>query len=477
MNVHTTSVADLRQALKAGSLTSVALLEQHIARIDAVNPAVNGLIAERYETARKEAVAADKAIQGGDDRPLLGIPCTIKEFIGVTGQPQSGGLLWRRDVLAERDATVVQRLKAAGAIIMGSTNIPEGGLWLETYNAIYGRTNNPWNIKKTSGGSSGGEGVMVATGASPFGIGSDVGGSIRIPAAFCGTVGHKPTGGLVPNTGHYPEGTLTTDGGRFLGIGPLTRTVDDAWTILKIIAGEDGHDSSMKTFELGDPYSVDLSGLTVFPLDWNLRSRVRGDVQLAVRTAADALRDQGATIDTRTFPKMKHGFEIWSAMLSAATAVPYPDILGENGALNPIAEMARLATGSGRHTFAAIFMCAADRLAAKLPGLTRKYIQVGLDLQAELEDAMGDTGVILHPPYNRPAPTHWDAFRTPFVPAYTALFNVMEFPVTQVPAGFSQHGLPLGVQVVGSRGMDHLTIAAARCIEAHLGGWKQANPE
>jgi fatty acid amide hydrolase 2 len=476
MNWNTATLSQLQEALRDGKTTASALLEAHISTIEKVNPTVNGLVADRYTQARSEAQAADARFKSSDGNlpPLLGIPCTIKEFIGVKGQPQTGGVLWRKEVVAEKDATVVQRLKAAGAIIMGTTNIPEGGLWLETYNAIYGRTNNPWDPRKTSGGSSGGEGVLVATGASPFGIGSDVGGSIRIPAAFCGTVGHKPTGGLVPNTGHYPEGMLTEAGGRYLTVGPLTRTVDDAWMVLKIIAGEDGIDKSMGQSALGNPDEVDLAGIRVFPLTWNLRSRVRGDVRLAITQASEALKAQGATVDTREFPAMKRAFEIWSAMLSEGTIVSYPHALGESGPLNPLVELPRLWSGYGRHTFAAIFMCAADRIAAALPSLAKKYAAMGRALQEELEDALGENGVILHPPYNRPAPRHWDAFRTPFVPAYTALFNVMEFPVTQVPAGFSQEGLPLGVQVAAARGNDHLTIAAGRCIEQALGGWKQA---
>ena len=130
--------------------------------------------------------------------------------------------------------------------------------------------------------------------------------------------------------------------------------------------------------------------------------------------------------------------------------------------------------GRGRHTFAAIFMCAADRIAAALPSMAKRYAQIGLELREELEAVLADDGVLLHPPYNRPAPLHWDAFRTPFAPAYTAIFNVMEFPVTQVPAGFSPAGLPVGVQVAAGRGHDHLTLAAARCIESGLGGWTPA---
>jgi len=460
-------------------MTSTGLLEAHIGRIEHVNETVNGLAVKRFEKARKEAEAADTVLrQGGDPkRPLLGIPCTIKEFLGIENMPQTGGVLWRKDMVAQSDATVVRRLREAGAIIMGSTNIPEGGLWMETYNSIYGRTSNPWNPKRTSGGSSGGEGVLVATGASPFGIGSDVGGSIRIPAAFCGTVGHKPTGGLVPNTGHYPEGVLSTAGGRFLTIGPLTRSVDDAWEVLKLIAGPDGHDASIVDYSLGNPDHVDLSGLTVYPLAWNLRTRVTPGLTQAIEDATTALKNKGATISTREFPHLKRGFEIWSGMMSQETDVCYPEILGEERALNPLWEMSRLCTGFGRHTFAAIFMCGADRLSSWVPSLARKYSAIGRSLQAELEDALGDNGVLLHPPYNRPAPPHWDAFRTPFAPAYTAIFNVMEFPVTVVPTGLSRDGLPLSVQVAAKRGNDHLTIAAARCIERATGGWTQAMTE
>ncbi|MGB0641354.1 MAG: amidase, partial [Myxococcota bacterium] len=268
MNVHTSSLDALTKALQSQAVTPTELLDAHIQRIEQINPIINGLIADRFEAAREEAKSASLELLKGPNeaKPLLGIPCTIKEFIGVKGMPQTGGLLWRKEVTADGDATVVERLRAAGAIIMGSTNIPEGGLWMETYNSIYGRTLNPWNVKRTPGGSSGGEGALVSSGCSPFGIGSDVGGSIRIPAAFCGVVGHKPTGGLVPNTGHFPEGSLGVDGGRFLSVGPLTRSVDDAWTILKIIAGTDGKDPCMKEFSLGTPSEVAFSDMVVFPI-------------------------------------------------------------------------------------------------------------------------------------------------------------------------------------------------------------------
>lgn len=475
-DLHAANLRQLQQALRNGTTTSAELVEAHIRRIEQVNPIVNGLAANRFNEARKEAAQADTLLgkSNGNLKPLQGIPCTIKEFLGIAGMPQTGGVLWRRDVKATTDATVVGRLRNAGAIILGSTNVPEGGLWLETYNSIYGRTNNPWDPKRTSGGSSGGEGALVAAGASPFGIGSDVGGSIRIPAAFCGTVGHKPSGGLVPNTGHFPEDVMTVEGGRYLTVGPLTRTVDDAWTVLKVIAGSDGRDPSTIDYPLGDPDRVDLTKVTVYPLAWNMRSQVTDDVRTAVFDSARVLEEAGATLSTHEFPGLKKGFEIWSAMMSEATEVCYPEMLGESGPLNPLWELSRLMTGFGRHTFAAIMMCGADRISAALPGLARKYIEAGKALQHEIENVIGDNGVIIHPPYNRPAPRHWDAFRTPFVPSYTAIFNVMEFPVTVLPVGFSKHQLPIGVQVVAKRGNDHLTIAAARTIERALGGWRKA---
>ena len=478
MNPLSLSLTEMQRALRTGTITSEELIEAHISRIQHVNSAINGLVTDRFDAARSEAIHADRLIQSGtgDLPPLTGIPCTIKEFIGVKGAPQTGGLLWRRAAKAEADATVISRLRDAGAIILGFSNVPEGGLWLETYNGLYGRTLNPWNPKRTSGGSSGGEGALIAAGASPFGLGSDVGGSIRIPAAFCGTVGHKPTGGLVPNTGHFPEGALTTEGGRFLTIGPMTRSVDDAWTVLKIISGPDGIDPACANMQLGDPDSIDMNGVTVYPVPTNGRSAPRGDVAAAVMESASALERMGARIVHREFPALRKGFEIWSGMLALGTKTPYVSVLGQSKPLNPLTELARMGLGRGRHTFAAVFMAAAENLSTQFPSLAKRHRRLGLALQAELEEAMGDNGLILHPPYNRPAPKHWDAFRTPFVPAYTGLFNVLEFPVTQVPAGFSQEGLPLGVQVIAKRGNDHLTIACARAIERELGGWKMANP-
>ena len=479
MDLYDAPVSALARRLRLGELSAVDLLEAHIARIEAVNPGLNALVCTRYEAARSEAQAADIRLRAaGPDQdlpPLLGVPCTMKEFLQTEGMPHTGGILWMKDNIAPSDATVVARLKAAGAIIMGVTNIPEGGLWMETYNRIYGRTRNPWNPAKTSGGSSGGEGALVSSGASPFGIGSDVGGSIRIPAAFCGTVGHKPTGGLVPNTGHFPAHN-SHGVGTYLCTGPLTRTVDDAWLILNILAGPDGLDPHCREMQLGDPNEVDMSKVVVFPMETTGRVFVWKGVREQIHAAAAALEAQGATIRTPDFPLMKHAMDIWAAMLADISDESYCEILAEEGRINPWWEILKLWTGFGRYTWAALIIAGVDRFIDLMPSRKKRLVQLGQELQQSLEATLGETGVLLFPPYSRPAPGHSRPWLTPFDPQVTAIFNVMESPVTQVPTGFDPSGLPYGVQVVGARGMDHLTIRCAREIERALGGWQRSEP-
>ena len=218
-------------------MTSRAVVEAHIARIEAVNPTINAVVAKRYDDARAEADAADArmAAAARPDEALrcryLGVPCTIKECFALTGMPQSSGLVARKGVVASDDATTVARMRAAGAIPLGVTNVSELCMWYESNNRVYGRTNNPYDPSRIVGGSSGGEGAIIGAGGSPFGLGSDVGGSIRMPAFFNGVFGHKPTGGLVPGSGQYPE--AHGEGARIVATGPLARRAADLWPLVK----------------------------------------------------------------------------------------------------------------------------------------------------------------------------------------------------------------------------------------------------
>ncbi len=472
-----TSLADL---VRRGEVSPLDLVDAHIARIEAVNPLLNALVEDRFDAARAEARAAEQAatrarLAGGVDAlpALHGVPCTIKEFVAVRGMRHTGGLTRRKDTRADQDAVVVERLRGAGAIVLGTTNAPEGGLWMETYNAIYGRTSNPWDLRRTPGGSSGGEGALVAAGASPFGIGTDVGGSIRIPAAFCGVPGHKPTGRLVPNAGHFPPATGAADA--YLCAGPLARAVEDLELVLGVIAGPHARSPVVERRHTAE--DIDLRGVVVVPMESNGRVRVRDSVRRGVRRAADALGARGATVREVELRGLAKSFEIWSSMLSAASDVHYQHVLGGEEGVNIAREFLRLPFGRSDYTFAGLTLTAADMATQGLTGMAERYVALGQELQRELEATLGPNGVLLFPPYSRPAPRHRDAWRTAMDAQYTAIFNVLENPVTVVPVGFERRGLPLSVQVVGARGRDALTLAVGKALEADLGGWVRAEPQ
>lgn len=460
-------------------VSPIEVVAAHIERIEQINGRINAVVAQRFEAALADAHDAEIRVMSTSDAsslpPLLGVPFTVKEFYGVQGLPQSAGIVSRRDCRATEDAEAVRRMRNAGGIVLGVTNVPEGGMWMETYNNIYGRTTNPWDAKRTSGGSSGGEAAIIAAGGSPFGIASDMGGSIRIPAAFCGIVGHKPTGRLVPNTGYFPK--LDGEISAFLATGPLARRVSDLMPLLRLMAGPDQSDPVVKRWRLGDPNKVDMRNVVVHPIEANGSLFVWPAVRHAVQAAAKALEARGARVETRSSLRIRKAFTIWSAMMSEAAEVTYGDILRDGRDISLVKELFKLPLLQSNFTAPALIMSVLDSLFAKLFG---KYlggiVAAGKALQAEIESELGPNGVILHPPYTRTAPHHRWPVLTPFDCACTQIFNVMEFPVTAVPVGFDKKGLPLGIQVVGRRGNDHLTIAVAQALEEEFGGWVRADP-
>jgi fatty acid amide hydrolase 2 len=466
------SATELAALVRARELSSVELVDLHISRIEAVNPKLNAVVAERFDEARREARAADEAAARGEALPLHGVPCTIKDFIGVAGLPQTGGLLSRRSTRAVADAEIVRRLKRAGAIVLGTTNVPEGGLCVETSNRVYGRTNNPWDSRRTSGGSSGGEGAIVAAGGVPFGLGTDTGGSIRIPAAFCGVVGHKPTGRLVPNTGIWPQLRGARSG--YHCAGPLARRVADLMPILRVLAGPDESDEVVQSWQLGDPDAVDLKDVVVYPVPTHPTVRIHPAVQRAVRDSAEALAARGARIADLSPSRLRYAFAIWSAMMSRAEGGSYQEILGDGTAIDLVDELVHFVRGRSQYTFPALSIAVVEALLGWTVRVGN-WVDAGLKMRAVLEEELGPSGVLLHPPYSSPAPRHNEPLLRPFDFVCTGLFNVLEFPSTVVPVGFDA-GLPVAVQVIGRRGNDHLTIAAAAALEDAFGGWVRAEP-
>lgn len=468
----TLSGVEIARRIRAGELTSREAVDVHIARVERVNPVINAVVAERFDVARREADAADRrrAEEGPDDLPPLhGVPCSIKECFALDGMPNTGGLVSRRDAVADFDATAVARLRAAGAIPLGVTNLSELCMWMESNNRVYGRTNNPYDASRIVGGSSGGEGAIIAAAGVPFGLGSDIGGSIRLPAFFNGVFGHKPTGGLVPSTGQYPasEGEAL----RYLCSGPLARRAEDLFPLLEILAGPDGQDTGTYEMALGRPEEVSLEGLRVLDVRTNGVRRPSPALRDAQQRAADALAARGAEVVPTHIPALRKSFQLWSTLLGEAQETSFRDHL-ENGTPIPMArELAKWAVRRSDHTLPALILAAVEKPAAALGGNVDKVREDLERLKHELVERIGPNGVMLYPSYTRPAPRHFHPMALVIDWIYTAVMNVLELPVTQVPMGLTARGLPTGVQAVGIHGHDHVPIAVAMALEQSTGGW------
>jgi fatty acid amide hydrolase 2 len=461
----TSSATDLAARIARRELTSVEVVDAHIRRIEAVNPRLNAVVCARFDEARDEARAADAKLARGDAGlgPLHGVPCSVKECFALTGMPNTSGLVARKGPRATRDAVAVARLREAGAIPLGVTNTSELCMWMESNNKVYGRTNNPYDAKRIVGGSSGGEGAIIGAGGAPFGVGSDIGGSIRMPAFFNGVFGHKPTGGLVDNTGQYPlpaEAALT-----YVTTGPLARRAEDLAPLLKIMAGAEA------ATRIGDPASVDLAELDVVVVEGDGRIRVSDDLTRIQRAAADALAARGAKVRTAKVKGFAQGLEIWSSMLDAAGGPSYASLLGDGPEVPGGRELVRWALGRSPYTLPSIFLVLLEKLPKLLPSHGRRFVEAGAALLCEVNALLGPRGVMLYPPYPTTAPLHNRPLFPPFNWVYTAVFNVLELPVTAAPLGLDAAGIPLGVQIAATHGNDHLTIAVALELERAFGGW------
>jgi fatty acid amide hydrolase 2 len=465
----------LAQLIRRREISSRELTEISIEAIEQVNPRLNAVVVERFEAALGEADEADRALQRGNAYGALwGVPCTVKETFGLAGYPQSAGSVYRRHVRAERDATAIARIRLAGAIPLGLTNVPEMAMWMESDNLVYGRTGNPYDYHRTAGGSSGGEAAIIGSGAMSFGIGSDVGGSIRMPAAFCGIFGHKPSGGLVPLTGHYPPAPGLF--ARFCCAGPMTREAADLMPLLRIVAGPEGDGSPPPTDDalLPDPHSVSFADRRVYTCErfGGLVSPPQPTIRMTVRAAAAALADRGARVAPWRHGLLPLAMPIWGSMLAGAGGPTFGELISADGrGINVLGELLRSLRGDARHMPEALVLAALDDTFLSFDAPRAAFSALGRRLRSVLDTLLDDGSVLLLPVHPRVAPKHRQPLRYPLDWIYTALFNVMELPATSVPMGLDADGLPLAVQVVAAHGNDHLTIAAALALEQAYGGW------
>ncbi len=465
----------LAAAIRGRELTASQVVEAHIEKLTRTGAQLNAIVAERFDAALDQARELDQEIGGAALRglaldelpPLAGVPFTVKESIALERMPHSAGLLARREHRAGRSATAVERLIDAGAIPLGVTNTSELTLWIESENPVYGRTNNPYNPRRTAGGSSGGEGAAVASGGSPFGVAADIGGSIRVPALFCGVFGHKPSPGLIPNTGIWPSSS--GDAERLLAVGPLTRRAEDLLPLLRIMSGPDGVDPQAVPMRLGDPSTVSLEGLLVTVVEGSSLRPMARDLRDARERAIGALASAGARVRTIALPSWRKTLLPFLAALqnTGTDSTRISALLAEAGETKT--RLPSLLFGQGHHTLPTRLTVLAEALPSR--GRAREnLLSRARDLGEELVGAIGD-GVLLHPAHLTVAPPHRRTYGRPWLLTPAAVFNLAGVPVTQVPLGLSPTGLPVGVQVAAAPDADHLSIAIALELEAVFGGW------
>ncbi|XP_008281611.1 fatty-acid amide hydrolase 2-B [Stegastes partitus] len=475
-----TSATQLAKKIRRKEVSSVEVVQAYIDRIQEVNPFLNAVVKDRFAAALQEAAQVDKLIEeetGGEevleDRlPLLGVPLSVKESFALQGMPFTTGVISRRRVVAASDTPSVAHLKRAGAIPLGVTNTSELCMWCESHNHLYGITRNPYDLERVPGGSSGGEGSILGGAGAVIGVGSDIGGSIRMPCFFNGIFGHKTTPGVVSCENQHPPTSGRQD--EYISSGPMCRYAEDLLPMLKIMAGPKAHMLSLDT-------KVDLKNLRFFtiPHDGGSTftypvSKELIDIQRKVVKRLEA--DLGVKVQEVHFPELRYSFQIWDNYMGlpdkeGKPPQPFTELMGEPGRPAwPVWELLKWMIGKSEHTMAAIGL--------GLLEITRKsktssfIIQQKEKLQKDVEELLGTDGVFLYPSHTRVAPKHHDPLFRPFDFAYTGIINILGLPVTQCPLGLGEEGLPLGVQVVGGKLQDRHTLAVALHLENTFGGWR-----
>jgi amidase len=449
------SATAIAAAIRTGALSSREAVDACLARIERVNPQLNAVVALRAEGARADADAADAArAQGRSLGPLHGVPITVKDSFDTAGLVTTWGTPGRRGFVPTEDATAVARLRAAGAIVLGKTNTPELTLGFESVNPIHGRTCNPYDATRTSGGSSGGAAAIVAAGGAPLELGSDTGGSIRLPAHFCGIAGIRPTAGCVSRAGHAIGPGSAIDA--LTTIGPLARRVEDLALALRLVAGPDGRDPFVVPVPLRDPAAVDVSQLRVAWFLDNGIARADDDVAAAVRDALRVLTDAGARAREQRPPGVERTEPLFMQTMML--------LEGGAGIRRRLDAVGTAVEESSLAGFTSI---------PGAPDAERAGICAAWDaLRAELLAASRDFDLVVSPVCAHAALPHGttDAHMRGF--SFTMTWNLAGWPGASVRAGTTRDGLPLGVQLVAPPWREDVALAAAAHIEAALGGWR-----
>jgi Asp-tRNA(Asn)/Glu-tRNA(Gln) amidotransferase A subunit family amidase len=461
------TIAEIAEGIREKKFSPVRIVDAHLERVAALQPKLNAFAHLDAVGACKQARAAEAAVMRGKEvGPLLGVPLTIKSCIDAAGWPTSAGSLLRKDYVAQMDAPLVARLRAAGAIILGNTNTPEYLMAYETDNSLSGKTSNPWNLARSAGGSSGGEAAAIASGCSAGGVGSDGGGSIRVPAHFCGICGLKPTPGRIPATGHFPPG-----GGAFgwIGVvGLMGRTAADVRALFEVIAGPDAGDALSAPVPVRVVKVEDVKKLRIGILESDALGPATPETSAAVERAAKLLNEQGFNVERKRLSGLDRAIELWWYFFGPVIAdLIRQGAVGQEEALSPmLREYIALATAETKLTYDGFLKACGERDG----------------LRAEILRQMEDMPILLSAVSAGPAFRHGEGnwrsgekenYRDTM--RYSQWLNLAGFPGVAVPVGVSRDGLPIGVQVIGRPYEEEMILAVAEAIERGRGAWQAPN--
>jgi len=456
------TLQEIANGIRSKEFSPVEIIDAHLKSIESCQPKLNAFVHLDPHQARVQASVAQSAVLRGDPlAPLHGVPLTIKSCIDVAGWPAPAGSLLRKEYLPQRDAPLVTRLKAAGAILLGNTNTPEFLMAYETNNLVNGRTSNPWNVAYSAGGSSGGEAAAIASGCSAGGVGSDGGGSIRVPAHFCGICGLKPTPGRIPATGHFPAGAGAFS---WIGVvGPMARTIADLRLLFEVMAGPDPGDALSSPIPLRTQSKIDPRAIRIGILESPALGTATPETYATVQHAAKLLAGQGFTLEPFRLDGLDRALELWwfffgpviGHLLSKAVA-------GKENQISPmLREYLSYAISGERITLDSFIEACAERdlLRAKI---LRQMQEVSI-----LLSPVSSAPAFLHGGGNyRPSTGYLDTMR------FSQWLNLTGFPAASIPLALSNEGLPIGVQIIGRPHEDELVLAVAECLEEARGPWQ-----
>ncbi|OLZ68865.1 amidase [Streptomyces sp. IMTB 2501] len=472
----------LAAALRAGEVTSVELTDGAIARIERDDKAINAICVPDFDRARAAARGADQARARGEDRPLLGIPVTVKESYNIAGLPTTWGIPAHRNYRPAEDAVQVSRLKAAGAVVLGKTNVPLGLQDIQSFNEIYGTTNNPWDHGRTSGGSSGGSAAALASGFGALSIGSDLAGSLRTPAHFCGIYAHKPTLGLAAIRGMVPPPApaLPTESDLAV-VGPMARTARDLTLLLDVMAGPD-------PVTLGVAYDLKLpparherlSDFRVLVLDEHPFIPTGSAVRAGVNRVADALVDDGARVERYSplLPDLAEAAMLYRQLLFSGSVARFP-VEAYEQLRTRAAQLSPDDQSLDATLLRAMVFSHRDWIEANS---RRELHRHGWrQLFAEFDAVVCPiTPTPAFPHDHNPDPRERriaiDGVEYPYFDqlVWAGLATMPGLPATAVPAGRSPEGLPVGVQLIGPMFEDRTPLRLAELLEQKIGGFQAA---